>query len=88
MNRRQFVCLTTAALASRALTARAEASNPPRVGWIWSGRSSYNPNEVKGFRQGLLDLGYVESQNILVAAGHGHEDPHRWGDQPPRSAHG
>ena len=66
MNRRQFVCLTTAALASRALTARAEASNPPRVGWIWSGRSSYNPNEVKGFRQGLLDLGYVEGQNILV----------------------
>jgi putative ABC transport system substrate-binding protein len=46
--------------------APARAAGPPRVGWLWSGRSSYNPNEVKGFRQGLVDFGWVEGKTILV----------------------
>ena len=66
MNRRQFVTFTTAALASGALAAHAEASNPPRIGWMWYGRSAINPNEVQGFRKGLHDLDYVEGQNIIV----------------------
>ena len=66
MRHRQFLGPVIGAFASRALMASARAAGPPRVGWIWSGRSSYNPNEVKGFRQGLVDLGYVEGQDILV----------------------
>jgi putative ABC transport system substrate-binding protein len=66
MRRRQFLGLTAAALASLAPTAFARAANPPHIGWMWPGRSADNPNEVKGFRQGLRDLGYVESQNIFV----------------------
>ena len=38
----------------------------PRVGWIWAGRSAGNPIEVAGFRQGLKEFGYIESQNIVV----------------------
>jgi putative ABC transport system substrate-binding protein len=38
----------------------------PRVGWIWNGRSAGNPIEVAGFRQGLKEFGYIESQNIVV----------------------
>ena len=43
---------------------------------MWSGRSANDPNEVKGFRQGLRDLGYVEGQNIFVEYrfGEGSED--------------
>jgi putative ABC transport system substrate-binding protein len=40
-----------------------------RVGWIWNGRSTRstgNPTEMAGFRQGLKDLGYIEGQNIIV----------------------
>ena len=66
MRRRQFLAQTAAALTSYALLAPARAAGPPRVGWLWSGRSSYNPNEVKGFRQGLVDFGYVEGKTILV----------------------
>jgi len=39
---------------------------------MWSGRSANNPNEQKGFQQGLRDLGYVEGQSILVE--------YRWGE--------
>ena len=66
MRRRQFLAQTAAALTSCAVLAPARAAGPPRVGWLWSGRSSYNPNEVKGFRQGLVDFGYVEGKTILV----------------------
>jgi len=66
MKRRQFLGLTAAALAANPLGSLARASNPPRIGWMWPGRSKDNPNEVKGFRQGLSDLGYIEGQNIFV----------------------
>src|SRR6266851_2754346 len=72
MRRRRFLGFTAAALASLAPTAFARASNPPRIGWIWAGRSTNNPNEVKGFRQGLRDWGYVVGQNIFVE--------YRWGE--------
>jgi putative tryptophan/tyrosine transport system substrate-binding protein len=66
MRRRQFLSLVATALASGPDVVLAQSSTPPRIGWLWSGRSSYNPNEVKGFRQGLRDLGYVEGKNIFV----------------------
>jgi putative ABC transport system substrate-binding protein len=66
MRRRQFLGFVAAALTSGLDVALAQSSTPPRIGWLWSGRSSYNPNEVKGFRQGLRDLGYIEGQNIFV----------------------
>src|SRR6185369_14132596 len=72
MRRRQFLGFSAAALASLAPAAFAQASNPPRIGWMWSGRSANNPNEQKGFQQGLRDLGYVEGQSILVE--------YRWGE--------
>jgi putative ABC transport system substrate-binding protein len=49
----------------------------PRVGWIWAGRSTGNPNEAEGFRQGLRQLGYIEGQNVIVdyRFGEGKTDP-------------
>jgi len=66
MNRRTYLEITAAALAWTVHTGFAQGSNPPRIGWLWPGKSKPAPNEVKGFQQGLRDLGYVEGQNILV----------------------
>jgi putative tryptophan/tyrosine transport system substrate-binding protein len=76
MRRRAHLGFMAAALAWPAHTMFAQASNPPRIGWMWSGRSANDPNEVKGFRQGLRDLGYVEGENIVVEYrfGEGSED--------------
>jgi putative ABC transport system substrate-binding protein len=76
MRRRQFLGFTAATLAACAPVAFAQAANPPRIGWIWSGRSVNDPNEVKGFQQGLRDMGYVEGQTIVVEYrfGEGSED--------------
>jgi putative ABC transport system substrate-binding protein len=65
MRRRHFLILASAAFALRTSAAFA-AADPPRIGWLWSGRSTPTPNEVKGFQQGLRDLGYVEGQTVLV----------------------
>ena len=43
-----------------------QSAKIPRIGWIWAGRSTGNPIEAAGFRQGLKEFGYIESQNIVV----------------------
>ena len=52
-----------------ALCAAAEAQEPakvPRIGYL-SPSDSHTPGpDVEAFRQGLLDLGYVEGKNILI----------------------
>jgi len=47
----------------------AEAQSPgtvPRIGYVWSGPPGSDPEEVRGFRQGLRELGYVEGRNLLI----------------------
>jgi ABC-type uncharacterized transport system substrate-binding protein len=57
-------------VALAACGARAEAQQPtkvPRIGYVSATGNSKNPGPlVDAFRQGLRDLGYVESNNILV----------------------
>jgi hypothetical protein len=75
MRRRDFVTLLGGAAAAWPLAARAQqdresASQMPRVGWLWSGRSAGSPSELAGFQQGLRELGYVEktsSSNTALA---------------------
>jgi putative ABC transport system substrate-binding protein len=76
IGRRQLLGLAAAVVAIRPLAVIARASDMPRIGWLWSGRSANNPNEVKGLRQGLRDLGYIEGKNILIdyRFGEGSED--------------
>jgi ABC-type uncharacterized transport system substrate-binding protein len=67
MRRRQFATLGVAGAALVGTGSRAQRpSNLPRIGWLWQGRSTGNPHEVTGFRQGLKDFGYVEGQNVVV----------------------
>jgi putative tryptophan/tyrosine transport system substrate-binding protein len=67
MRRRQFATLgiAGAALAGNRSPAQ-QPSKLPRIGWLWLGRSTGNPHEVTGFRQGLKDFGYVEGQSVVV----------------------
>ena len=52
-----------------ALCSFAEAQQPkkiPRIGWLTGGFLSINTARQQAFREGLLDLGYVEGKNILI----------------------
>jgi putative ABC transport system substrate-binding protein len=67
MKRRQFATLGVAGAAFLATGSRAQQPpNLPRIGWLWQGRSTGNPYEVTGFRQGLKDFGYIDGQNVVV----------------------
>src|SRR5690348_6844697 len=67
MRRREFIAvLGGTAVAGLRVTAAQEPAKVSRVGWIWTGPSTGNPDEVAGFRQGLKDFGYLEGQNIVV----------------------
>src|SRR4051794_15027279 len=77
MKRRQVIGVAAAAFGLWIPAAFAQPTNTPRVGWLWSGRSTYGPNEVKGFQQGLRDLGYIEGQTVLVEYRFGEGTPDR-----------
>ena len=69
MRRRQFANLGAAGAAFLVLPRHSQAQQPgrlPRVGWLWNGRSTGNPQEVAGFRQGLTEFGYVDGRSIIV----------------------
>jgi putative ABC transport system substrate-binding protein len=38
----------------------------PRIGYLAATSPSINPTRIEAFRQGLLDLGYIEGKNILI----------------------
>jgi putative ABC transport system substrate-binding protein len=63
MRRRDFVGLLGGA-AAWPLAARAQQAKMPVVGFL--GQGSPEPDRVRAFRQGLLELGYVEGQNLAV----------------------
>jgi putative ABC transport system substrate-binding protein len=38
----------------------------PRIGYLAATSPSINPARIEAFRQGLLDLGYIEGKNIVI----------------------
>jgi len=76
LRRRDFIKVLGGA-ATWPLTVNAEQPAIPRVGWIWGGRSVGNPSELRGFKQGLRELGYVEGTNIFIEYRFGEESAER-----------
>ena len=69
MRRRQFATLGVVGavlLAVRNSNRAQQSPKLPRIGWIWQGRSTGPPDEVTGFRQGLMEFGYIDGQNVIV----------------------
>ncbi len=79
MRRRQFAMLGAAGAGVPTFSRRGHAQRPqkpPRIGWLWPGHSTENPQELAGFRQGLKEFGYIDQQNVNVdyRFGEGHYD--------------
>jgi ABC-type uncharacterized transport system substrate-binding protein len=79
MRRRQFATFSVAGAALVGIPTSSRAQQPqrlPRIGWLWPGHSTGNPQEVAGFQQGLKEFGYIDQQNVFVdyRFGDGHYD--------------
>ena len=78
MRRRGFVIAGLAALllASEQSAGQQAQSKIPRVGILTSAENERSPILV-AFKEGLLDLGYVEGRNIILEFRFGRGDPSR-----------
>jgi ABC-type uncharacterized transport system substrate-binding protein len=61
------LCLLGAVLLALSFPAQAQQSlKVPRIGFLHSSSRSSESAHVEAFRQGLLELGYVEGKNIII----------------------
>jgi putative ABC transport system substrate-binding protein len=66
MQRREFITLFGCAAAGWPLSARAQSSALPVVGFIRDGSADASVRLAAAFRKGLKETGYVEGQNVMV----------------------
>jgi Fe2+ transport system protein FeoA len=67
MNRRTFIGTLAGGLLAAPLAAEAQQTGKVyRIGFLSSTRCPFRPENMGPFRQGLLEFGYVEGQNITI----------------------
>ena len=76
MRRREFLGLIGASTAWP-LAARAQQGAMPVIGYLGPGSAQSDAFRVTGFRQGLKEAGYVQSQNLTIEYRWA-EDHHDW----------
>ena len=66
MTRREFIIVLGGAAAAWPLSARAQQSAVPVIGFLHTGSAVGNAESLAGFRQGLSEAGFIESQSIII----------------------
>jgi putative tryptophan/tyrosine transport system substrate-binding protein len=66
MRRREFIRLLSSTVVAWPLTARAQQSAMPVVGFINSGSPTPFARSVEAFRRGLSETGFVEGKNVAI----------------------